>query len=574
MKGGQGMRVMRILRILPGWLVVGLVLSGCAGVTATPEPPARPAVSREPQPLPPPAPPPRPATPPGPVVDADLLRMTLAAEQEQLAWRLKAREDEFRVWRGLDEQLRGLAAAERRPVGWADCLARLGSVVDGYRRTGELLAVPERLETWTGEMVRRLGEDYRRDLAFADGDCRETLRLAELAAAADLAVYRNSLAEQMEAAVLRYLESGREEDAIRALGNLEVAYPGWEISPAPLSRIAAALFRQGKTAEALQLLTRHGGPARKEGRERLLRARADLLLLAGRVGEARRLYEELAVGQAARREEEKWVAEQLALLKGEAGSSETERRLFLGVLRDALLFDGRRLPPALRAGVARLERDFPASQLTERARRLEAGVGREAAAWLERQQVKVDESLAAKDFSAAVSRLEKLLEVPLPPESRRQTREALEAVLAAKEREEQERRLREEQALNVQWEEAVRLQGLRKYDEALSAFGRLFETAYGDQARQRSRETALAAATDLRREAAGLFLRAQRAADPQQKREQAAASWRLLRRILEHYPDTDLTPRIKDNLRSLEEYLAGQAPDLLEKLREAAEKTP
>jgi hypothetical protein len=105
----------------------------------------------------------------------------------------------------------------------------------------------------------------------------------------------------------------------------------------------------------------------------------------------------------------------------------------------------------------------------------------------------------------------------------------------------------------------------------------LLGSAYADESRRLIREASQEAAAELRREAAGLFVRARRSDNPERAREFAVESWTLLRRIVSRYPDSDIIPRVWDNLVPVEEFLESLEPGLVDRLQEeeaAAQRDP
>ena len=81
-------------------------------------------------------------------------------------------------------------------------------------------------------------------------------------------------------------------------------------------------------------------------------------------------------------------------------------------------------------------------------------------------------------------------------------------------------------------------------------------------------EAANQAASQMRKEAASLFIKAGRTPDFEQKKELLLASHRLLTEILDKYPQTDLQDKVNQNKVILEEQIRKIDPALLEVLRE------
>jgi len=489
-------------------------------------------------------------------------------EEKQVSRRLAFYQEELADWQGLAAQLDGLLV-ERRPAQWNQCLDRLERLTNRYRRVRDRLRDLQfgELSQWPA-VAAGVNAAYRADLEFVASECAEIHRLARETVELGLSRFHVVAAEQMQAVVLHHAEAGRVEETLQALQNLERVYPESVWEGPLLHQISIALTRGGAGDEALRLLAEYED--RRPEPEALfdpVRLRADLLLIAGREGEALRQYERVAARHAAQAGERRWVEEQLEMLRSDIVADNVERGLFLEVLRDYLLFDGRTIPARVPGRLERLERLYPGGVLTHRARLLAAELDARAKEWLDRQYARVETLLAEREYDEAIARLEALLAGELTVEQRGQVRGLLTMAMSAKREEEARRKQLESQALAIQWEEANRLLGLRRLEEAIQIFSRLLGSEYGDEARRLMREAGEEAAAEIRREAAGLFVRARRSENVEQGRELAIESWRSLHRIIERYPDSEIVPRVRDNLQSVEEYLERLEPGLVERLR-------
>ncbi|MFH7321609.1 hypothetical protein ACHHRT_13535 [Desulfurivibrio sp. D14AmB] len=545
-------------------------LAGCAvSPVSLPEPPPPPPpVELEAKPVEEVALPPGPLPTLSPAVGEDFF-LYAVEEEKQVSRRLSHYQEELANWQGLAAQLDGLLVERRRPAEWNQCLDQLERLTNRYRRVRDRLRDLQfgELSQWPA-VAAGVNAAYRADLEFGASECGEIHRLARETAELGLSRFHTVAAQQMQAVVLHHAEAGRVGETLQALENLERVYPesGWE---GPLLRqVSIALTRGGAGDEALRLLA--GYEAQHPEPEALFdpaRLRADLLLIAGRDGEALRHYERVAARHTAQAGERRWVEEQLEMLRGDIVADNVERGLYLEVLRDYLLFDGRTIPTRLPGRLERLERLYPGGMLTHRARLLAAELDSRAGEWLDRQFSRVENLLVEREYDEAIARLEGLLAEELTVAQRDQVRGLLTMAMGAKQEEEVRRKQLESQALAIQWEEANRLLGLRRLEEAIQIFSRLLDSEYGDEARRLMREAGEEAAAEVRREAAGLFVRARRSENVEQGRELAMESWRLLGRIIERYPDSEIVGRVRDNLQSVEEYLESLEPGLVERLR-------
>ena len=550
---------MRVTRIGSAFFLIFLLSTmGCAVQKVKVVPPAEPTVPTAElatsMPLPAMAPVP------------SILQEARLAELDYLEERRRVRARELESWQALEEKLSASQSGPERPAGWLQCLAQLRELVALYARQEKELAVEP------STVIFLPSEAYRSDITLQESGCGQTYQAAEAAAAISQRALFARSAEQMAQAVVQHVNDGLNAEAIAVYSTLRKTYPGTAIAPEVTMQYSIALFRSGKPDEALQVLRdslEQNGAGFRYGT--LQRFFADLLWLAGRREEARREYEKLATVYAVQKEERRWVDDQLALLRATTLSAR-ERDLFAGVLREALLADGRRIPVGLTAKVAQLEQLYPTSMVTSRAQQLLRQAEHKMAGQVGKELVAIDQLIAQQEFDQAVRGLELLLREELSEEVRRVVQQTLDNALIARQVEMQPKAAvavsaASQDELARQWDEANRLLGLKRYDAAIDLFAKLNGTEYAEQATVRMREASQQAATDLRREAAALFVKARKASAPQQK-EQAVASWRLLRQILAKYPDSDIIPKVRDNLRSVEEYLNQLDPALLPTLNQ------
>lgn len=501
------------------------------------------------------------------------IRSVIGADREYREQRRRVYEDESARWQALEEKMAGLQLGAERPTGWYQCLVQLQDTASAYARLRDQLEAAEAFEAQ--EMgALRFGEAYQSDIAYLEGNCDQIYQVAEAAVSTRQNTFFASAAEQMAQAVVQYADDGLNAEAIAVYRNLVKNYPGRAVAPETTMKYSVALFRGGRMDEAIQALRdslKSIEVAQPVGR--LQRLLADLLLVAGRSEEARKEYEKLSSGYASQRDDRRWVEEQLALLRSTTLTLR-EQEFFASVLKDFMLFDGKRVPASLKENVLRLERQYPGSVLANRARQIQWQAEQRVGGWVGKELIAIDGLIERKDFAVAVARLEGLLKEELTDEVRRVVQQTLDTAVVAKQEEVRSQEMLVREALINQWDEGNRLFDLRQYDGAIAAFAGVVDGEYRERAQARMREAALLATADLRREAAGLFVKARKTNDSPQKKEYAVASWRLLRQILVKYPDTDVVPKVRDNLKSLEEYLHQLDPALLPGLRAAEAGSP
>lgn len=486
-----------------------------------------------------------------------------ATEEPQVSRRLAHYQSREREWSALAGRLGELLAGRKPSESWSTCLAELVSTREKYARARELLrdlefGDPRRLMS----AATALGEARRADISFLSGNCEQVRQTAVQSVAVGFDLSPGDTAGQLEELVLSHAGQGRIPEAVESLDMLRRYYPGHAGDPGFIRRLSLAFMRSGAAGHALGLLADYRNSAPDVQRVDLGRLRADLLMVAGQYEEARAGYEEIAARHAAMADERQWVEEQLRLLRGEVPASPRERQLFAAILEAYLLYEGGVQPPEFVENLRRLESRYPVGILTFRARIMADELAENSRKWLRNQLDQAREQMGRQDYAGAVERLQAIPLESLVADEQAEVSALLDEARIL-EREEEERRLQQElQELADQWDEAERLLGMRRYDEAMEAFSLLLETRYHDEAARKIGEAADMAAGELRRQAAGLFVRARRDGDLQAAEE----SWHLLRRIVRDYPRSKLIERVRDNLGQVEEYLERLEPGIVERL--------
>ena len=490
---------------------------------------------------------------PGRAAEPGRFQPDFASSRQRLENRLSHYEEKLALWQELDERIRGLDLIDKRPSRWYECLTALEEVVLSYRGNGEQFQ--EMAPIAAGDLPPFFDRIWL-DVAFLESDCGSVYREAAAMALGRLADVTMQAAFQMEQAVMNHARQGRDAEAIQTYENLITAYPEFSASPATRHRYGLALVRVGRSADAIAFI-RQSLEADQSQRFNLplKRLLADLLLVQGELSEAKELYGQLAEYFDSFEEARNWVDEQLTLLTGLEGGELEMLTLFQDLLERYLAFDGRKVPAEMKFLVERIEENSPGSQVAARARQILWLAEEQTGAWVGGQLRLVDSLVEEKEFPQAFEIIEKLLEEELADDVRRIVQDALDQVIIAENEEKQAQALLLEQAQVMQWEKANKLLGMEQYDEAVAAYRELIGTSYDEQAKNRIMAAANSAAVQLRRDAAGLFVKAKKSGDPEKKKQLMLESLALLQQILTKYAETDIIDKVRLNIQVLEEQI-------------------
>lgn len=475
--------------------------------------------------------------------------------------------DKLLSWEGLASQVAELDSSDRVPPRWAECLAFLEGVFRGYSVLMEALLVQDHQTVVAEQFAVNPWLVYQNDIAFLEGGCRQVF----IAGASLVSNWENrdsaTEVKKSEAFVAQYTDEGRYEDAIAAFQNLKDSQPDRAVSANTSKMYGLALLRTGDFDRAAEVLSGALKNMRPSHEERSLRRLvADLLLASGLPEEARGHYRKLADYFESRKGDDRWVADQLALLGG-VDMKAREFPMYLDALKGYISFDGRHIPQGMKELVERMEEDFRESPLTDQARQMLGQLEDQIREWVALSLSEIDVLVANDDYVQAKSLLEKMLVDELPESVHDTVQRAMDYLLQAETKYQAEQQAILDQAHSAQWDKAVGLLDSQKYDEAIAAFGELLNTEYDIPSRANMQKAAEAASIGMRRKSASIFVKARKARNDSRKRELFRESWQLLQDITVKYPEVKLIEKIRQNLLIIEKHIDGFDPLMLRELK-------
>jgi hypothetical protein len=475
--------------------------------------------------------------------------------------RLFAYEEKYLQWQAVASKLvtgvQGIDDAGQ----WQRCQLYIGTLYDHYDRLREQAALPPGKPGRFQKPPVDPWEVLRADISYLESDCDAVYERVR----AQLTQHERELSEparKLEGVIGTYGENSQYQDVLAAYRNLERRFPGWQPSLKTRHAYGLALLRTNhldKAGPVLREILPQLEPAEQLALKRLF---ADLLWATYQFDEAKTLYQSLAYHFGSWKENEHWVAEQLAILENVDNDSE-EMAAYVSLLRVYLPFDGRHLPEGLEAAVARITDQFPGSIISQRARQILQSTRDLAKGWVLNQLASVTALKEQKQFPKAIAILKNLQQQELPRETRQSVQLLMDEVLLAEATEDEKNRLLQEQDVTSRWEEASHLFDLDQFDEANEILATLLGTEFEDRARSRIKEAGNRAAADLRRQAAGLFIKARESVNPERKMAFLLESRRLLKTIMDKYPEVDIASNVVRNLQVIDQHIIELNPDMV-----------
>jgi hypothetical protein len=475
--------------------------------------------------------------------------------------RLFAYEEKYLQWQAVAKKLAAGPQEIDDSGQWQRCLLYIGTLYDHYDRLREQASLPEGKPGRFRKKAVDPWEVVRADISYLESDCDAVYERVD----AQLAQHEMELSEparKLEGMIVTYGENLQYKEVLAAYRNLERRFPGWQPSLRTRHAFGLALLRTNQLDKAGPVL-REILPQLETAEQLVLkRLIADLLWATYQYEEAKTLYQSLAFHFGYWKENEYWVADQLAVLEKVDNNSE-EMAAYVALLRVYLAFDGRHLPEGLEEAVKRINDRFPDSIISQRARQILQSTRDLAKGWVQNQLASITALKEQKQFTEAIALLKNMQQEQLPGETRQLVQRLMDDVLLAEANENEKNRLRQEQDVASRWEEASHLFDLDRFDEANEIFATLLGTTeYDGQARSRMKEAGNRAAADMRRQAASLFIKARESVNPERKMAFLLESRRLLKTIMDKYPDADVASNAVRNLQVIDQHIIELNPDM------------
>ena len=569
-------------------IILAFLLSGCGGThTGTTSEstkivvPSSRQMSRDPAPQ---SPPPQKTEPvslskPQPVIDSSVSReppetVEVQVDENDVAFvkfRLAEYENKFQYWLEISEMAQeGELAAELTALE-TECVQNLERIMTGYslllERMQQSTSVPfDRISTVDPKKMQQL------DIAFLESRCSEMLAMdipgQDEFMPEEAAPELSFLAIQKTFAA--YVEQGNYQEALFTYDRLSQDFPDERPSLETRLNYGLALQYTGQVEAAARQFKNilDSGDLAIEPLS-LQREIADLLLAGGNFAAAESYYDNILLGHEAIGAEKTWAEEQLAFLRSVDPDSE-DMIAYMNLLREFQMYDYRIDAPRLNEAINRFATEYAGRPVAVSALRLKTFAQDQLKSWFSRQLIKIENLVAAKEYSEATEILKNMTRFYLPAELQALVQKTYYDIAQAEMEEIETQRRIQEMELTEQWDAAVNLLDSQRYDSAILAFEALAGTEYEEQAKMKIIEAANQAASQMRKEAAALFIRAGKTPDIEQKKELLLASHKLLSEILVQFPQTDLSDKVQQNITILEEQIQRFDPALLEELRQEA----
>lgn len=440
---------------------------------------------------------------------------------------------------------------------WKDCAGRLDRLFTGYDKFYQTMR-ERRISDGETDAGLLLAED----ITFMENNCEEILKNGLPRPGGRIG---GQPALQLEGLVRRLMENLRYQDAVAAYDQLTRDFPDHPVSTATSKQYGMALLMTGQLREAITHFEETGSKQQTTAEEIWDRERflGDLYFAAEQFDKARQKYENLENYLKSLTVEIDHGRQQLTFLDTH-GLSAFEKKGYSSLVLDFLSLDNMTEAVRLLDQTDRFKLAFPNSQAAEQVRKIKSITEGRLRLWAGKQLQQVDQFIDDEKFEEALAALEEMSPDSLPVGLYEIVQNSVDEVLMARAGKEEIGRQEYERFLADRWTAAVNILDSKQYDLAIAAFTSLLHTDYETESRAKIANAAKQAATEKRKEAATLFIKAGKTTDQEQKIELLLASRALLQEIINKYPQVDIIDKAFQNLKIIDEQIRLIGPDLLD----------
>lgn len=443
------------------------------------------------------------------------------------------------------------------------CSRQLSDILSDYNRLHKELLAKQTPSDELLSGIETLLQLEQQDFNFLEGECANIDSKAQEPVEA---VRQTKSLHDEKQSMQNAMDAGDLSQVITIYEQLQLA-PG-EYPPYELSYLyGRALLKNKQADEALgvfkELLSRIRKEDQAQWEFKLMQLIGDLNLGLGQYEEAREGYKELREIYLELGDTNEWAKQQLGVL-GISGQESEELTPYAALLKNYLSYfpqrDGFTVVQQAEDFVNRYAYSPVASSVDLLLNRSRA----EADAWFNTVIDNADQLSATQKYQDALLNLEQVQKDVLPAPQQKIVREKKEEITTQEAITIESERLKKEQFVQEQWNDAMTSLENRDYDQAIEKFKPLLETEQAVEAQARIDEAAQLAAQEDRRRAAELFVRANRTHDLESRKKLLMGSRRLLQDILLKYPQSDLIDKVERNLQRIEEEINALDPSLLQ----------
>ncbi len=469
-------------------------------------------------------------------------------------------------WKALDSEAAKMQLKAEDAAQMVSCFRRLQDVLNGYSDLRSRMLQAQQLEVADRISNAEMYELQKKDIAFLEDTCGHML-----AESGDKSIGWNKREEgadlgQLETLIERYAASREYEELIQVWLKIPESQRTMVHLRARILYGNALMYlhQEEKAAEVYQQVVNKMTNTKEQATDlvSLRKVLADLYTASGNYGRAADEYKKISEDYANIGHLEEWSKLQLAMLdRSKTGGPELQE--FSAMLRNYLGFIPERDGYKIVWQAEKFQAGYPYSPVASNVEIIRASVQQAADKWFNGYMAEVDKLAKEKKFSDALKLLEKIPADIVGEEKQPVIKAKKDELVLAEAVEKETDKMAKMQDLQNQWNNGLLLANGGRFDEAIDVFKQLQGTDYSDKAQAKIEELSLEAAKADRRKAADLFIRFTKTDDLESKKKLLVETRRLLRGILEKYPQVEIAQKVAGNIDRVEQEMRAIDPTLL-----------
>lgn len=507
-------------------------------------------------------------------VQANYTRDTVLPAVDKINERIASYESRLQNWQGVSSRLFFLHLLPRQEEQVFGCQQQAKNMLAEYKQVHDQLIGSRSMQASRQLLSQALPEVQRKDIRYIEGACPPLMMSVNSSSGA-----ASGEVQSFESAFNAALAVGNYSEVIQAYESLSPApgqYPAFDLTYG----YGLALLKSRREQEGRRVLTAlfyRTGELDATRQAKLVQLLADLNFGLGDYATARSRYEELIRLNSLAGVQDNWPGQQLAVL-GSANSRPEEVRLYASLLLGFLAYNPPRDGFTIVQQIEDFQQRYPQSTMNVSVQELKRKASGLAEEWFAGLLSEVDRLHGEQKIPEALSLLDQVPADILPldkqaivklkkgsltsagtvPFAGSSETEVLEEgtdvpgtgedVVTETTIASGDENIVPVTALQETWDSAMAAMQAKKYDESIVLFSQLRNSSFGTKAGIQIEEASRLAAGDLRKRAAELFVRSNRATDPDARKQLLLSSRTLLEEILRKYPQSGLDVKVRRNM--------------------------
>lgn len=469
-------------------------------------------------------------------------------------------------WKELDSRSVGVEMASEDAELMVRCFRRLQNVLNGYSDLRTKMLQAQKISTAVAISNAEIIELQKNDIAFVENACGRLLTDSEDQAMGWTQREEGADLAQVETLIDRYDSSGEYEEVIQVWSKIpEFQLPRVKLrTKIHYGNALMYMHQEEKAAVIYKEVVDQMSVSEEQATDlvSLRKVLADLYTASGNFKAAEIQYKKISEDYLNLGRHEEWSKLQLSILDRSMEDS-PELKEYSALLRNFLGFIPEQDGYNVVWQAENFLSNYPYSPVASNADFIKEAASKMADNWFNGFMAEVDGFIKERKFQEALDLLETMPIDIVSADKQMSVKAKNEEILLSEAVDKETEKMALIQELQHQWNNGMVLVKEGRYDEAIVIFTNLLDTEYSIKAETKIEEISLEAAKADRKKAAQIFVRFTKTTDLDSKKKLLVECRKVLKGILEKYPDVDIAPKVVGNIRRVEQEMNAIDPGLI-----------